>query len=600
MSKTKIIPIAILSIAGVLPVTTYAKSPDQIMRANCASCHGDRGEGGTSWIDPSQKAFKIAGRSTRSIKKWVREGRPPEMPSFAHQEISDDELNALADYITNLPDSFIDAPKEDHVVTIGDEDPWYFPMQLDVNAGDIVKFVNEGSTYHPVTQVEFVVTGGDETAGSDSGLLGVGGVYYRTFPYDPVNPDGYTVTFLCKIHPYMRGQIFVDKAIVAPTPTLRDPIALPSDNGFPGGVGEIWVEAQFQDSVSNDLNSTKVSAQDVGKDGVIQVVNASDWTITHEIEVGNNPHNIWFKKDGTSAVITNWFDNYLTEIDADTKEFVGNYVAGAAPAHITSDHAGDDFYVSIEGSNYVQVFNQRNMRLTKQISLRANDPNELEGNGPHGIWYGGDVNNGTDIVMTSNSLNNTVSFIDPAKNIKIITLPADLYPLGAGVNSTGTRAYAGNCLAGTVSVYNLEVDPIEKMTDLYIGGCPVQTPISPDNRYVVVPNSKWTTVIYAKDIVGTNIKENTIAAQFETGTAAHGAAFSDKADGNGYYAYITHKTQNYISVIDLPEDGLPSHAGDVPLNTATANPENEKVSLYGVTDTGGNGIATNPLISPWK
>jgi len=588
MSKTKIIPIAILSIASILPVTSNAKPPEQIMRANCGSCHNEDGSGGTSWIDPSQRAFKIAGRSIKSIKKWVREGRQPEMPSFAHQEISDIELDELATYINDLPGSFIPAPVEDYTVTIKDEDPWYDNMQLEITAGETVKFDNQGGTYHPVTQFEFVADRGyeDETIdrgienddpdlaplkGSDSGLLGPNGVYYRTFD----KPGVYT--FLCKIHPYMRGQVFVNEVATPPTVTLTTPQPLPAV----GGVGEIWVEAQFQDRASTSLTSR-------GQDGVIQVIDTSNWDVINEIEVGNNPHNIWFKSgsNGGSAVITNWFDNYLTEIDAVTKQVITNHIAGAAPAHITSDHAGDKFYVSLEGSNYVQMFNQKNMRLTSQIPV--------SGSGPHGIWYGGNSDDDSAIIMTSNSLDNTVSFINPAKKEEIITLDAGLYPLGAGVNSTGTRGFAGNCLEGSISVYNLESTPV--LTDtLVVGGCPVQAPVSPDDRYVVVPGGPTVVVKINEDNPD---KDEEVVASFNTGKGAHGATFTRKADDTGYYAYVTHKKENYVSVIDLPDDGsLPSHAGDVPLNVPNV-PQN--VSLFGVSLTGGNGIAANPLPAPWQ
>ena len=92
-------------------------------------------------------------------------------------------------------------------------------------------------------------------------------------------------------------------------------------------------------------------------------------------------------------------------------------------------------------------------------------------------------------------------------------------------------------------------------------------------------------------------------ASFNTGKGAHGATFTRKADytpenDTGYYAYITHKKENYISVIDLPGDGsLPSHAGDVPLNVPDVT---QNVSLFGVSLTGGNGIAVNPLPTPWQ
>lgn len=650
--NNQFIPVALLSTFMLTPAIGWAKSPEQIMRANCGTCHGEKGEGGTSWIDQNKRAFAIAGRTIRSIKQWAREGRQPEMPSFAHQEISDDELDNLATYIHDLPDSYIPGPNEDdaqpdadHVVIIGDEDPWYYPMQLRILTGQTVRFVNEGRTYHPVTQLEFITNRGyiDEAydqrgieddsigKGSDSGLLGPGGIYYRTF-----NEPG-IYTFLCKIHPYMRGEIEVVANDAAPseleTPVLPIPNPdrkeLPDIDIYPHGVGEIWVEAQFQNAVSpvptqldDTIRVTKnASDDDYGKDGVIQVIDAGSWKVTHEIEVGNNPHNIWFKKGGTAAIITNWFDKKLTEIDAETKQIVGEYVAGAAPAHIISDHAGDDFYVSMEGSNYVQMFNQRNMRLTQQIPV--------SGYGPHGLWYGGNTANNPAVVMSSNSLDNTVSFIDPNRKEEIVKLAAGLYPLGASVTSDGTKGYAGNCLEGSISIYDLTTDTISKIEptitgpiepnvpelapsitelntpeppyvdgpyvdggNLYVGGCPVQTPVSPDNQYVVVPGSP-TVVI---DVAG-----NRVAAAFNTGKGAHGATFSEKEGvNNGYYAYVTHKKENYVSVIDLPpiDSGiLPSHAGDIPLNEPEVG---EKFTLFHVTSTGGNGIAANPLPAPWQ
>ena len=534
-------------------VGTVPKTPDAIFRANCQSCHGDKGQGGTSWIDPSQSAFAIAGRQIRSIKQWVRQGRVPEMPAFHEMEISDGELDALASYVNGLPDSYVPPPAYQHTVVIRDEDPWFYPAQLRVEPGETVRYINEGKTWHPVTQLQYVASMGNE--GTDAGLLGPGGEYYRTFD-DPVGD----YTFLCKIHPYMRNQVFVGTNVVPPSPTRMSPQALPTL----GGTGEIWVLAQFQDYPGK------------AKDGVIQVIDAASWTVTHVIPAGNNPHNIWFKPGGTSAIITNWFDSTLTEVDSTTKTVLRDILAGASPAHVTSDYDGNTFYVSMEGSRYVQPFDGRNMRRKSQIG-------RVTGYGPHGIWYGGGK------LMTSNSLDNTVTFLNANTLSEIATLPAGLYPLGASLNSSGTRGYAGNCLDGTVSAYDLSGATPVKMTDIYIGGCPVQTPITPDDRYAVVPNSPYTTVI--------DTATNTIAAQFVTGSGAHGAAFSRTADNSGWYAYVTHKTQNYLSVIYLPDSptGTINHAGDVPLVTTTV----DKVSPFGYTDTGGNGIATRPLPAPW-
>lgn len=551
----------------IVPIAVQAadKLPEQIFRANCASCHGQLGEGGFSWIDPSQRAFDIAGRSTSSITKFVRTGRIPAMPAFSNNEINDTELGALADYVNGLPGSYVPPPvpkpgKTLHTVTVTDQDPWYSPMQLQAEVGDVVKYVNQGSTYHPVTQIDFVASGG--AAGSDSGMLGPGGTYYRVIEAaddidngsskgknkGQLKPD---LTFLCKIHPYMRGQVWLGQQAVAPQHQPSTPLSLPP---IPG-VGEVWVLAQFQDQENGN------------KDGVVQIIDAASWTVTAQLDAGNNPHNLWFSPNKDSAYLTNWFDNKLTHIavDSDDHKTVGaDYVIGTAPAHLISHADETELYVTMEGTNYVQQWDS----LRNRPRAEAN----ISGAGPHGIWLGGNT------LMTSNSIDSTVSFIDRSTMQEVANLPAGLYPLGAGLNSTGTKGYAGNCLSSDVSIYHQNNHGVwRRVKDLYIGGCPVQAPVSPDDRYVVVPNSPYTTVI--------DTETNEIAAQFPTGKGAHGAAFGPK-QGGGWYAYVSHKNEDYVSVIDM--ESL-SHVGDVPLQT---NGEAGNQSIFGYTNTGGNGITT--------
>lgn len=539
-----------------------AKAPETIMRANCASCHGQYGEGGyPSWIEPSQESMRIAGRSKSSIKKWAREGRLPEMPAFPAQEISDAELDDLATYVNGLPGSFIPEPTPQTTVTITDEDPWYNPMQIQVNVGDTVKFVNMGKTYHPVTEAAFVVTKG--ASGTDSGLLGPnlygGGVYFRKFD------TAGEYLFLCKIHPYMEGTVSVGQAPTDyPSVAPWSPKPLPTVSGEYGS--EIWVMAQFQDYPGK------------AKDGVIQVIDAFTWNVTNMIPVGNNPHNLWFNKDDTRAVVTNWYDNYVSVINATTKAVDSELITGATNAHVISNFDGTRFYVTIEGSHYIESINPTRWRRV------ASDRMWVTGYGPHGIWYGGGR------LLTANSLDHTASLINVAKETELARLDAGTAPLGAGLNSTGTKGYVGNAVSGDVSIYDFTGTPY-KIKDLYIGGIAVQSPVSPDDRYVVVPHSPNVSVI--------DTATDTVVAQFlNVGKGAHGAAYGKKSTG-GYYAYISHKFENYISVIDM--DTL-THVGDVPLNTTTTG----KYSLLWLvgkkvpTDTGGNGISVRPNPYPWQ
>src|SRR3990170_2908073 len=464
------------------------KPPEQIMRANCASCHGQNGEGGhPSWIDPSEDSMRIAGRSVKSLKGWVRKGRIPVMPAFPAQEINDTELDALARYINGLPGTLKPEPTAQATVTITDEDPWYNLNQISINVGDTVKFINLGKTWHPVTQLEFVATEGLQ--GTDAGLLGPtlygGGVYFRKFD----TPGKYT--FLCKIHPYMQGEIYVGQVIWPPV--IKPPVAPlqpPTTPGTP--LDEIWVTAQFQDYAGK------------AKDGVVQVIDPLTWTVKNMIPVGNNPHNLWFTEGGAQAVVTNWFDNYISIIDGSTKQPLTDVITGATNAHVISNFDGSLLYVTIQGSHYVQTVKPRRWNLGAQIWT--------SGYGPHGIWYGDGK------LLTANTQDNTVTVYDAASEEELTTLRAGLLPLGAGLNTTGTKGYNGNGLGGTVSVY--DTVNLTKIKDISVGGVVVQTPVTPDNKYVVAANSPYTTVIDATT--------DTVVTQFWTGKGAHGVAFRKK------------------------------------------------------------------------
>lgn len=529
------------------------KAPETIFRANCASCHGEKGAGGTSWIDSSRSAPNIQGCGGMmcSVTNAVRNGFLPHMPAFGKWEINDSELSALSTYVQGLPGSYIAPPTAQYTVEIKDEDPWYYPMQLSINVGETVKFINMGKTYHPVTQIDYLATGG--ASGTDSGMLGAkggtapNGTYYRTFT------TAGKYTFLCKIHPYMRGEIYVGQGFTPPTYGVDAPGPVPAV----AGVGEVWVNAQFQDWTGKT------------KDGVIQVINTSNWTISNVIAVGNNAHNTWFSADDSKALTVNWFDNTVQTINANNKSVLNTYIAGATPAHVMSDYNGANWHVTVEGSHYIQSFNQSTMS-------RSTTPKWVTGAGPHGIW------NGAGKLVTANSLDSTFSIYNISNGSESARLAAGLYPLGAGANSTGTRGAAGNCLSANVSVFNMSNNT--KLADVPVSGCTVQVPFSPDDRYIVAANSPYVSIIDANSL--------SVVAQIWTGKGAHGVAFGNKS-GGGYYAYVTHKYENYVTVIDMT---TLTKAGDVPLTTSTTG----KVTLVGSTDTGGNGIAVKPNPAPWQ
>ncbi len=545
------------------------KTPGEIMRANCGTCHGNVGEGGWSWVDPIWPAPALVGYPSAALGAHVRNGHAPMMPAIPVQEISDEELTALALYIEGLPGSAEPDPAFDHLVLVTDEDPWFSPMQLTIAPGDTVRFRNVGKTYHPVVDLQDLLAGGD---GACSGNIGPNGTWDYTFMTEG------DFTFLCGMHPYMRGEIHVNRPFTAPTYTPAPPMALPS---VPG-VGEVWVNCQFQDWPGRT------------QDGVVQVIDASTFTVTNTIPVGNNPHNLWFSAANQQALVTNWFDATVSLIDGATKTEVGTYVAGAAPAHVTSDFTGTRWFVSMEGSNYVQLMTQDPFGSWPVGGLLVVAPRAWSsGYGPHGVWYG------QDRLVTSNSMDNTFSIYDvssttwPFPMPELARLPAGLLPLGASCNAQATYGAAGNGLGASVSIYDL-TNKI-RIRDIPVSGGAVQVPFSPDGTKIFAANgSKCTIIDVARAANPFNWPNpaDAIDATIATGRGAHGVAFGAKA-GGGLYAYVSHKFENYVSVIDVSTQ---QRVGDIPLVTSTTG----KLSLAGVTDTGGNGIAVRPNPSPWQ
>jgi mono/diheme cytochrome c family protein/DNA-binding beta-propeller fold protein YncE len=545
------------------PVPYRPRSPEAIFRANCATCHGPQGTGGTSWIDPARHAPWIAGWPVGFIRWRVRTGSIPQMPAFPEQEISDAELAELARYVSGLPGSYVPEPAYQATVTLLDRDPWFSPMQISVRRGTTVRFVNAGRTWHPMPSLDYLESGG--AIGTSSGVIGPGGTYFLQFQNAGVH------TYLCGIHPYMRGEVHVGSKFTPPAHVPAAPAAAPA---VPGQ-GEVWVCCQFQDWPGRS------------EDGVIQVIDAATWTVTDLIPVGNNPHNLWFGRGSSEALVTNWFDATVTRIDGATKRWRGDCVAGATPAHVTSDHEGKRWFVTIEGSRYVTRFDQTGAFSPCGAASSSNPVAWLGGYGPHGLWYGGGK------LVTANSLDDTFSIVDADTMTELACLPAGAMPMGVATDATGVWAASGNMMGESVGFYDLGT--LSHVRDVPISGHPIQVPFTPDGRYVFASSSAKVTVIdvaIAVDPLRHPDPASAVVAEIPTGNGAHGVAFGAKS-GGGTYAYVTHKFENYVSVIDV---STMAKVGDVPLVTTTTG----NVSLAGATDTGGNGVAVRPDPPPWK
>lgn len=461
------------------PATTFARA--------CATCHGAKGLGGVSWIknNPAdqRKAPKIAGKETDTIKEMVRKGADnAAMPGFGVQEITDTELNALASFIHNNPNGVPTPAKpsgSEVVLYVLDADPWFTDQGADnaadpshdvrrvvLQPGQHLKIINTGRTWHAFTNA---------SAGKDSGFIGYAGNYKSSAGdldqrvgagmgfYYADQTTGLALgcnKYICKIHPYMTVEVCTagnsPKGSNDPlglTRAHKHPLGLPP---VPGIGDEVWVSTQSQEEIGEE--TTKIINKSVKDfDGAYQVINTATWNVTRIPNVGNNPHNAWPGRTGTRDVVisTNWHDNRLSLIDANTKTLVSQFRSGAANAHVMvtpGPRNSDVWFVSHMGGLAMAEISAEKLE-------KGEDPNHnlLRGaSGPHGLWFCDDG----DHFIVADTFNNSTSLYDIDGGRLATTATGGSNPLATGIqNGFGpggcARGFAGNAGTADLSIYNI-------------------------------------------------------------------------------------------------------------------------------------------------
>ncbi len=611
------------------------RQPVAIFKAVCASCHGYDGTGNNggfvSWVDETP-AFDIQGASANKVTNFVRGGRGLVMPGFNREEISDTELTALANCIhdgtcVGQPD-----PASQATVWVQDEPPWFQPYVLNVAVGNTVKFINRGQTWHTVTQGDFLVAANPASGQTNSGMIGRGGKYFRTF-----STSGAT-NFYCMLHPFMQMQVCA--GITCSAPTVTDPTPLPPPS-VPG-VGELWVAAQFQNlSAAGKPVDTGVTApnnppfpelavtfDDFVKPGEIQVIDLTNYSITRAPTPANNPfnnpHYIWGRAGATEMSIDNYFDNYKSFLNGSTKAVtLARLTWGTTASHTTSEFDGSPLVGPVQGDYAIQNLRPGSKIGTWSVGsstrITSTDANGHTGSMPHGIWAGG--TNGTKIETANSRSNNATIF--SGNNQATCTMGA--FPLNSGITTTGSTFAAtdiGNPTTfSTALAIRTGSSGANCGTTLQVISLPgegaVQTPPSPDDRFLAVSNGPYISVFDLVNNFSVGASNACVGGTFTTDPGsgrkfcsinsnsfgAHGVAWGRRGDTQtGWRIYMAAKLTNFVAVFDLitNPDGSASvsHPGDIALiKEPTATAIN---AFAGVATTGGQGLTTRPLPTPWQ
>ena len=391
------------------------------------------------------------------------------------------------------------------------------------------------------------------------------------------------------------------------------------------GVGEIWVDAEYEKTSQKNKPGTAIA------------VDASTWKVIKRVALPNrnmnNPHNMWTNKNQTLIYQTQWFSNKLTVFNRITGAWKWDTEVGESPAHVMTRVDTDQVHVSINGGGEVVELNPLAVLIDRHIRTQ-NDGQEHPAQ-PHAHWMSFDGKT----MVTPNSNTNDSTRI----NIGLPLAPIEdkpktgLLPIASSIMPDATKYYVSNYLDSTITCISIPSDRPAcndnghkvgtKNIKLLLGGTtlanynpfstgalypndptgfktsaglPIQTPVSPDGKFVITANTLTGTI----SIIDTNT--DTLVKILACSAGCHGVNFGAKK-GGGYYAYVSSKFSNDLIIVDYDPDnkGKVSDAkiagrvilvaeGDLNLDGRLNTFSDDSVDTH--AGMGGQGVLPIPLV----
>ena len=368
----------------------------------------------------------------------------------------------------------------------------------------------------------------------------------------------------------------------------------------PPGVGEVWVDTQFE----------KTSGK--YKPGTITVIDATNWTVKRKIALPeinmNNPHNMWPNRDQSIIYATQWFDNKLTLINRENGQLIKNIQVGYSPSHVMTLPSTDDLTIAINGENGISIMPAGTTTVTKMMPTQAHGHTAAS---PHGHWVSADGSK----IITPNINTGDVGIYAADGDIQSRTATGQgapgAHPIAIGLMPDSSKVFATNLLHHSLSVLNGNTGALTKTINLIadynpingtfadndgngeiaVGVLPIQSPISPDGKSLVI-------AAMGGQIVIVDPITETIVKMLPCDPGCHGANFGAK-QGGGYYAYVTSKFSNRLAVVDPDPNGDGNLsdakiAGYISLVDNGSNAKDDTVS--GLPGFGGQGVLAIPNI----
>jgi DNA-binding beta-propeller fold protein YncE/plastocyanin len=366
------------------------------------------------------------------------------------------------------------------------------------------------------------------------------------------------------------------------------------------GIGEVWVDTQYEETAGK----TEAYPSTVT---VVDVEGTDKWKVKRKIALPaqkmNNAHNLWASHDQAQIYNTEWHGKSLYVLNRADGTLLQEIELGQDPAHVMTRVNNEQVHVGLNGGDSVVELNKAaNGTLSINRNILVQNPGDKQAQ-PHAHWMGHDGQT----MVTPNSNTNDSTFWDFITD-KIKSKPATgTLPIAAGINPDSTKYYVSNYLGHSISVIDMATGNKIKDINLLqnynpitgavggngaIGGLPIQTPVSPDGKFVITGNTLTATITII------NATNDTLVKSIACDPGCHGVNFGAKK-GGGYYAYVTSKFSNRLIVLDYDKnnDGDPADAevaGWVVLVDEATTPKDDVIN--GNKGMGGQGLLPVPNV----
>ncbi len=334
------------------------------------------------------------------------------------------------------------------------------------------------------------------------------------------------------------------------------------------GIGEVWIDTAYE--------LTKGKPE--WTPGTMTVVSATGWHVKRKIALPaqdmNNGHNMWASHDQKQIYQTEWHGKSLYVINRHNGKLLQELeVEGKCndPAHVMTRVDTQQVHVTCNGEDTVAEYNRLpsgRLELNRFIPMSNGDKQTQ----PHAHWMGFDGKS----MATPNSNTNDSTLFNFNEYVITNKQPTGALPIAAGMMPDSSKYYVSNYLGHTTSVMcgpnpnpagscvpgtkikdvdlllNGNYDVASGPLGGPIGALPIQTPVSPDGKFVITGNTLTGTIT----IIRTS--DDTLVKMIPCDPGCHGVNFGAKK-GGGYYAYVTSKFANRLIVLDYD----PNNDGNV-------------------------------------